>query len=660
MSSFHNLPPMPLSTLPRCFDGPRLPMLKLDSPFPPLKTEHRYRGVYERAGFDVNLGGLGNRTVLDPHSPGVGVRQDRRNHLATHLAKTPKPAVAFHLAPTSRSASNHYAPATPGSERFAGPRSHFSPKSAGIATPTSGSFTQNKHQAFGVMQTLPEKFSVPRRAPRGPPEEFQFQLFQPVETNTLTKDGPGHVHGPGHEHNVAHGHNPRNVKNLALNLNQNPNQNEPVERSANSSPFDSGIDDETANTSAESTGKVSPKSVATANLFNPPYPVEKPLSPESPEVPQRSTARGAPDPISLDPVDLVGLDVAEESRDYSFFLAQPAREPSAAHLSTISSIISKPEMEEDEVDLELQRQLELLKTGSALTLGLDQRNYEDASFVTAPELLVSLVSLASLPRFSIHDTARQSVALQTALNQLPETVVVPHDFETPIVQSAPFDEPTPETIKPLSPKSHRVDEELQGMNLHTEFGDLEILLHNPPPEEFRPFPELVILPNHPQFRGEKHAPGEGPCRGCDKLIDAGALGLLKPIFLKLGELSGQWHRGCFSCAYVGCDVMFSKHISCYVLLDNAFCEHHYHTLNGTLCHKCNTGIEGACIENELKHKWHLHCLVCTQCGNSIDRDYYMVNGEIVCEEDARRSASKDDRIEKRRTRLMYVDQLRGL
>ena len=45
-----------LQTLPQYYKTETSPMIQ-HSAFPPFKIEHRYRGVYERAGFDVNLKG---------------------------------------------------------------------------------------------------------------------------------------------------------------------------------------------------------------------------------------------------------------------------------------------------------------------------------------------------------------------------------------------------------------------------------------------------------------------------------------------------------------------------------------------------------------------------------------------------------------------------
>lgn len=96
-------------------------------------------------------------------------------------------------------------------------------------------------------------------------------------------------------------------------------------------------------------------------------------------------------------------------------------------------------------------------------------------------------------------------------------------------------------------------------------------------------------------------------------------------------------------------------------------------MNDTLCQRCLKGIEGECVENELHQKWHLHCLTCHQCKCQINKDYYLINGASYCEEDAVKiikeggsyedmsgnvktgGLTTSDKVEKRRTRIMYVE-----
>lgn len=286
-------------------------------------------------------------------------------------------------------------------------------------------------------------------------------------------------------------------------------------------------------------------------------------------------------------------------------------------------------------------------------------------------------------------------------------------------------------IKPLSPKNHSVEEELNNLNFkihdsgsvlnEDSFEPIEPLKpkSNPNPRGFTPFPTSedfnyrdsasTVHPSaHTSAHNSTHnstqnfaaqnnfvadssgvpprskpcsahlstsrfPPGEGPCRGCNLDVAPYAKGPKKAIYSKTGELSGQWHRECFECAYPECDIHFTKSVQCYAFDDNAYCHHHYHELNNTICVKCKQGIEGECIENEIKQKWHLNCLVCEKCSHPINNDYFLINNHIFCENDAQRiingqesyndrdgkvkhgGLSTSDRIEKRRTRLLFVD-----
>lgn len=411
-----------------------------------------------------------------------------------------------------------------------------------------------------------------------------------------------------------------------------------------------------------------------------------------------------------------------------------------SNLSTISSIISKlndgNDDREDDVDPELHRQLESLKMGGEIPSVSPARKPTDTdSFVTASNLPEHANPNAAVPVFNIQDVSEKleadndnddsSVAKfreasspssdvsnpfyegndnppqakeghlisDVSSNDL-EAVDLNEDIETKAPRTPynpggefdddPFTHETPETIKPLSPKNHRIEEELKDMNFRYEpdiprveaaseypkitEGD-DILMRNRLTSEFNPFPQSVIGTQYPKFRDSdmpmKTPPGLGRCRGCGEDVDKNAKGSRKAIFSKTGELSGQWHRGCFSCSFTGCEVNFDKHTPCYVLLDNAFCKHHYHLLNGTLCQTCNSGIEGECIENEMRQKWHTDCLKCNRCHGGIRDDYFLINGEIVCEKDANVLIKKmekegmlcTDKIEKRRTRMMFVDQV---
>lgn len=256
-------------------------------------------------------------------------------------------------------------------------------------------------------------------------------------------------------------------------------------------------------------------------------------------------------------------------------------------------------------------------------------------------------------------------------------------------------------VKPLSPKNHQIQEELSGMNfqmhdmpespgsdqydediqpLNTKSIDAILASANqssrpvaPPPSDFEPFPKSNSESPKQDSKRTMYPPGQGPCRICHQTISPMAKGSQKAIYSKTGELSGQWHRSCFTCAYDNCGIKFNKSVQCYALDDNAYCHMHYHELNGTLCDSCHNGIEGECIENELEQKWHLNCLTCEKCNYTISNDYYLINNHIYCEEDAMNiihgrgsyngldgnlksgGLSTVDKIEKRRTRVLFVD-----
>lgn len=226
--------------------------------------------------------------------------------------------------------------------------------------------------------------------------------------------------------------------------------------------------------------------------------------------------------------------------------------------------------------------------------------------------------------------------------------------------SSPYDNFNSKTdsIRPLSPKKHgsgdfrQFNLEYQGTNGYNE--DKE--------REDDETPSLYT----------KYPPGTGPCRSCQKRIMPFAKGAEKAVYSKTGEISGQWHRACFVCAHSDCDIQFNRSIQCYVYDDQAYCHKHYHTLNRTMCQQCFTGIEGECVVNELDQKWHAGCLKCVKCACQIKDDYYLINDWVYCEWDAlniskngdsfndvngqlKNGFSSSDRIEKRKTRILYIE-----
>lgn len=280
-------------------------------------------------------------------------------------------------------------------------------------------------------------------------------------------------------------------------------------------------------------------------------------------------------------------------------------------------------------------------------------------------------------------------------SQTPRAVNFNDELSPHSLQS--YQELEEEFVRPLSPKNHAVEQELDDINfkmnalgesnspikplrtlrVENAFGS-QLEAENPQQSElgyahnesYNPYHQQpahhqereITQENIPLDHTGKYAPGQGPCRLCLEEILPNGKGSQKAIFSKTGELSGQWHRSCFSCNHEGCNVHFNKNVQCYAYDDLPYCKHHYHELNDTLCELCSLGIEGECIENELNQKWHLHCLKCFKCNNPIKQDYYLFNGLIVCETDAMsimegRTSLKGstDKLEKRRTRLMFVD-----
>lgn len=793
---------MQLRSFPNFFRADQPTRMPSDSPFPPLKVQHRYKGVYERAGFDVNLGSPdatspGLKTLLPKISPPNGNSPfPRPAHRDPSSASLPR---SYKVSPSKNSSSS-----LPDNGPRSAPLTTLPPVDRRCERLVSDNGHPSAHNPAPVdtrRHVLDSRAPAVDSRPEAPrPAQYQpFQSFQPSRPHR----------GPDDD---------RNKKNLTLHLAHSNFAEQHLSAEtysgATSPTFDdSPADRNTPNTSANSSGDFGRKnsassamSVQTTELTQPtPYPAhdyaERDLSSvlddfkNDVEHHKRYDPRGAAKanakaaPASYDAFvpsagksassfnRLAAEDLNDSSQDdgsfrfgsppnsadtadttneeFEAFLQTSAADRSMARhsqLSTISSIISKPTHSDDEdceIERELERQLESLKTGSDLSL--PSRSQEDDSFTTAMSGHTTEDSL--LPTFKISeagtqedddsDTETEGESKEGAQNVAPlafgraETFAVP---ETPAIghpNESTYE--TPETIKPLSPKNHRVEEELNDINfkydeaafagqdvretdqsgfgaqlpseaalaneeysvepvpereeldvdsddseyrrdlfkngvarqlflVEPEDSDENILLQNPTPSDFSAFPKSVIATNFPSFRTSgvsKCPPGEGACRSCNGPIDPGAKGMQKAVYSKTGELSGQWHRGCFSCAYNGCSIQFSKKVICYALLDNAFCHHHYHSLNGTLCQTCHLGIEGECIENELKQKWHVACLKCSHCDRNINKDYFLVDGAIVCEDDAptviRRmeqlGMTTMNKVEKRRTRMLFLDQL---
>lgn len=290
---------------------------------------------------------------------------------------------------------------------------------------------------------------------------------------------------------------------------------------------------------------------------------------------------------------------------------------------------------------------------------MESFNSEDLNEISSSTSYENLEPL--FVRQSLNEAKKVSTTIQSNSqyeNTLPESKIARSK-----VGAFPDPRDYVDSVKPLSPKVHQVEKELAGINFKMEKVDGS-------PSDFLN-QDFKNDSGNQVDEYQQHRPGEGPCRSCRCSIIPGLKGPQRPIYSKTGELSGQWHRSCFSCSFEDCPVVFSKHVQCYAFEDLPYCNHHYHIVNSTICENCNTGIEGECIENELEQKWHLNCLKCQKCHNNIKQDYYIINNYTFCEVDAmniisgkdgyndsngaRTEISQKDRIEKRRTRLLFLD-----
>lgn len=445
------------------------------------------------------------------------------------------------------------------------------------------------------------------------------------------------------------------------------------------------------------------------------------------------------------------------------------------HLSTVSSILSKDSgnSDDDDIERELERQLQSLKmSGSSIDItkvtsnksrnsfgygnnggiiplfnvqDVDEVAEEDeeeyvkplsisgsSSYVENKQSIVEDLNDDDFTRpLTTHSSTESKEDLQHEVSQPQLDSPSLHkkvQFESPQAEFFNEEDVTEETIKiennddeyeeavkPLSPKTHSIEQELQNMNFQIPETDespsvyiqdsfpqsttetqpqqqeedfIQDRSFTFPPESVYPVqdpileveqqqqleqpqnqtpyptkelsPELDLEENEQSKHVEPtiYASGTGPCRACHGTIDRHTkVKPLKPIFSKTGELSGQWHRQCFTCTSPQCSIQFSKNVQCYVFNDHPYCFEHYHILNNSVCKSCHVGIEGKCISNELDEKWHLQCLNCTKCGNGIRSDYFIINGNSImcssCKEN-NSGLTVADRIEKRRTRIYNV------
>ncbi|CCG24547.1 hypothetical protein CORT_0F03230 [Candida orthopsilosis Co 90-125] len=375
-----------------------------------------------------------------------------------------------------------------------------------------------------------------------------------------------------------------------------------------------------------------------------------------------------------------------QQTQYQQFLSTEPRNKSEDYKrgSTVSSILSKESIDEEEkrIEQELETQLQNLKNGHEV----EHHEGEAGQFDNAsPQKSVSGQSTVSAPRppipqFSVQDvdeekkTRDSSGSNNTKDSNCDDMSIASIESIQPLSVSHSHVSPTKRDMKQMDgdvPHPYGVPERKDSAEFTKIIAELD-QFEEEMPKSTPDVSDTTIEPKFGNFnetnnatisetkpRAAQYEPGTGPCRSCNQPIDPSARGSLKSIFSKTGELSGQWHRGCFKCSYQSCTTHFNKQVQCYVLDDGPYCFQHYHLLNATTCKSCGVGIEGSCIENDLRQKWHMHCLKCSSCHGQIEQDYYVVNDQIMCEVDAKQylhngGGSGDDKVEKRRTRMYYA------
>ncbi|WEJ97078.1 hypothetical protein PSN45_004626 [Yamadazyma tenuis] len=798
-----------------------------DSAFPPFKTEHKYRGVYERAGFDIYKGGNNG-----PHSAGSGGFNGQYHHTNKSSGSTPhsRAESTFSAPASARVASPTFAQhhgSSPNLNRHhlnnkqpphimeyqSRAKSHDELQRASLTSPQAApSFNPYATKTAKTSRTggynesrSPRKYSGSTAVPSVLPEEPSVVLNQYSHNAATT--GSEFNFSPSPAYN-------KNLMGLSLDLkHQDSVEDDLSDDTANESTGHSPIFYDTNATSVRLSREMSHSaSVATDELLETPEkrnrhvqlgaykPAEstqfqpKRLSSaldefkydmaahKSPTNEQNNgTYNDVPTPVirveaprlsySNDHNNPVNIPSQFESfqssnnqgsnklnLDYQNFLSGngTVSDTRKSQLSMVSSIISRESRYSDEEDVEVQRelerQLEALKTGgstdlltssaptsapasaptsapaSAPTFDSAARKAYKADFPEDNEFEEPeqpLAQAAPAPKFDLTSGKvypsdfpedNEVEEPQKTLAQ-PYPALFPEDQESPDIQQEavyltqfPEEQQSQQTVgfndsihqieisrqTPTNVPAFQVDPSTpSGLSSHYEDSIEPLSVRHSPTRgrefEFAEAHQTPTYGDHPITRNQEpgHTPsevrinpreapefkypsGSGPCRACKQKISPTAKGCKKAIYSKTGELTGQWHRECFKCMNKCCDIQFNKSVQCYVLDDEAYCHKHYHLLNGSTCEKCHLGIEGECIENELEQKWHLHCLKCFRCKNSITDDYYLINDLIFCEHDAldiisgqrsfsdvygnhHNGLSSNDKIEKRRTRLMHIE-----
>lgn len=769
-----------LQTLPHYFKTETSPMIQ-HSAFPPFKIEHRYRGVYERAGFDVNLNGStlssDGRSMKSPISQKFPANSGGNTSVNTSansihsVKKNDSDSVMPSSAKTSKSFGEleKHTPYPVHENRV---HSESQPNTS-LASPVTPGVKSTHTQVSEGHHPNSERSNIPT-----------FQIQQ-VDSSKNAQLPPPNTNG----FNFTPSMQNKNLKNLSLNLNDQDDlsKRETNERDNDSTEtesfetttevpaerFQNTKDDRHSRHSSQSSIKTDELLSSSPTQVNHGLPSPPPTSrsyelqpddslikkqrlssalnefrkdiedhknyiPKSPSVPNSPALKNTPqlptaspsqiglskfepqrnidnrfsynqsyvnnssndtfDKVSQDEKNMNPSDQFQNFRDEQFatdhnlnseyqnFLKLGKKsEPRDSQVSMVSSILSKDSnySQDEEADETMERQLQALKVGNANDASsVEQVRGEELGTETKDLPLESMSKEQSIPTFNIEniddDNEKEPISnpresyddqdFEDHNNTTWESIkplCVNHSENKKPDNDGEGDSrgPTEEgnhdmEVKPLSPKNHLVEEELKNINF--------------PAQDLNATNEKQQLENKPE-QTTKYPSGQGPCRACKNDGFSTTKGPQKSVFSKTGELSGQWHRACFTCAYSGCDIHFSKSVQCYVFDDNAFCHNHYHELNDTLCQMCSRGIEGECVENELYQKWHLYCLTCHKCQDPINKDYYLINGASYCETDAvdiikDGGSYKDadgnmktggltisDKVEKRRTRIMYVE-----
>ena len=118
---------------------------------------------------------------------------------------------------------------------------------------------------------------------------------------------------------------------------------------------------------------------------------------------------------------------------------------------------------------------------------------------------------------------------------------------------------------------------------------------------------------------------ENVCRGCHNQI----LPEEKKIYDKNGDLSGKWHKSCFTCTI--CSTKFSRNTPCYIHNDSPYCEPHFFEVTGLICFCCSEKIlDDTCLDVPGLGKAHIGCFTCNGCEMPINDEYFSNDTINLC------------------------------